>query len=264
MSFKDYLQTIGKTDNTIAAYLYTIDLFNEHFSRLDKHSIMAFKTFLMEKYSPRTVNLRISAMNAYLKYLESNLKMTTVKFQQQTFLENVISFADYEHLKHSLQTDGNDLWYFVVRFLGSTGARISELLQFKVEHVLMGYADLYCKGGKVRRIYIPTSLSTDTREWLRNNEVTTGFIFMSSKNTKLTAKGVSSQLKKLADRYGINQSVVYPHSFRHMFAKRFMQCHNDIALLADILGHESIETTRIYLRMTSEEQRSIINKIVDW
>ena len=80
----------------------------------------------------------------------------------------------------------------------------------------------------------------------------------------MSAKGVSSQLKKLAARYGIDVSVVYPHSFRHMFAKTFMQRYNDIALLADLLGHESIETTRIYLRMTSNEQRIIVNKTVDW
>lgn len=264
MSFKEYLIKLGKSENTIAAYLYTVRLFNESFSVLDEKNIMAFKTMLIDQFSPRTANLRISAMNAYLDYSKTGLKITTVRYQQQTFIENVISFADYEHLKKCLYHDGNHLWYFIIRFLGSTGSRINELLQFKVEHIVLGHADLYAKGGKIRRIYIPDSLATDALNWLEDIGVHSGFIFLNARGSVLTAKGVSSQLKKIADKYGVQQSVVYPHSFRHMFAKTFMQRYNDIALLADLLGHESIETTRIYLRMTSDEQRAIVNRTVDW
>lgn len=264
MSFEEYLIRLGKSENTIAAYLYTVRLFNESYSSLDEKSIMAFKTMLMDRFSPRTVNLRISAMNAYLDYTKTGLKITTVRYQQQTFLENVISFADYECLKSGLHCDGNYLWYFIIRFLGSTGSRINELLQFKVEHIILGHADLYAKGGKIRRIYISNSLAADALNWFETIGLHSGFIFLNNKGSLLTAKGVSSQLKKIAERYGVDQSVVYPHSFRHLFAKTFMQRYNDIALLADLLGHESIETTRIYLRMTSDEQRDIVNRTVDW
>ena len=155
-------------------------------------------------------------------------------------------------------------WYFVIRFLGSTGSRINELLQFKVEHVLSGSIDLYAKGGKIRRIYIPEALQKDAMVWMKERGMTSGYIFINRKGNRMTAKGISSQLKKLAIRYDMDPAIVYPHSFRHMFAKTFMQRYNDIALLADLLGHDSIETTRIYLRMTSSEQRSIVNKTVDW
>ena len=264
MTFSEYLRSTGKSENTINAYQTTVNLFFSSYTECNSVNLSAFKTQLIEKYCPRTVNLRVSAMNSYLEYCKSDLRIQTIRFKQQTFVENVISFADYECLKTGLKKDGNQLWYFLVRFLGSTGSRINELLQFKVEHVKLGHADLYAKGGKIRRIYIPDSLQTEVMEWLREIKLQSGFIFTNARGYPMSAKGVSSQLKKLAARYGIDVSVVYPHSFRHMFAKTFMQRYNDIALLADLLGHESIETTRIYLRMTSNEQRIIVNKTVDW
>ena len=93
---------------------------------------------------------------------------------------------------------------------------------------------------------------------------TTGFLFLNRFGKKITTRGISLQLKKLARKYGLDPVVVYPHSFRHRFAKNFLEKYNDIALLADLMGHDSIETTRIYLRRTSTEQREIVDKIVIW
>lgn len=81
---------------------------------------------------------------------------------------------------------------------------------------------------------------------------------------RITTRGISQQLKNYADKYGLDKKVVYPHSFRHRYAKNFLEKHNDIALLADLMGHESIETTRIYLRRTASEQQALVDKIVTW
>ena len=91
-----------------------------------------------------------------------------------------------------------------------------------------------------------------------------GFVFLNRYSERITTRGISGQLKKLAIRYGLDPVVVYPHSFRHRFAKSFLERCNDIAFLADLMGHESIETTRIYLRKTATEQRSIVDKVVTW
>ena len=99
--------------------------------------------------------------------------------------------------------------------------------------------------------------------WRKSNK-TSGFIFLNKYGERITTRGISGQLKKLAVKYGINPVVVYPHSFRHRFAKSFLDRCNDIAFLADLMGHESIETTRIYLRKTATEQREIVDTIVDW
>ena len=98
---------------------------------------------------------------------KERLCLKTVKVQQKNFLENEISNADYNFLLYQLKQDGNLAWYFVVRYLAATGARVSELIQIKIEHVQLGYFDLYTKGGKIRRLYIPTILQRETLEYLR-------------------------------------------------------------------------------------------------
>ena len=148
--------------------------------------------------------------------------------------------------------------------MAATGARISELIQFKVEHIKAGYIDLYSKGGKLRRIYIPKALKEEALSWLSEKNQESGFIFLNRFGERLTPRGISGQLKTLAKKYGIDTAVVYPHSFRHRFAKSFLERCNDIAFLADLMGHESIETTRIYLRKTATEQRELVDTIIDW
>lgn len=126
------------------------------------------------------------------------------------------------------------------------------------------YFDLYSKGGKLRRIYIPKSLQEEALIWLTEKKQDSGFIFLNQRGQRITTRGISGELKKFAEKYGIDKKVVYPHSFRHRFAKSFLAKCNDIAFLADLMGHESIETTRIYLRKTATEQREIVDEVIDW
>lgn len=191
-------------------------------------------------------------------------QIKAVKVQQKNFLENVISNADYKFLKNQLKKDGNLEWYFVVWFLAATGARVSELIQIKIEHVELGYFDLYSKGGKLRRLYIPKKLRDETAKWLAEENRSSGYLFLNRYGEKITVRGISQQLKNYAEKYGLDKKVVYPHSFRHRYAKNFLEKFNDIALLADLMGHESIETTRIYLRRTASEQQALVDKIVTW
>jgi len=264
-NFEKYLKSTNLAENTIAAYLFALRQYNEQWDSISKKNLRDFKVYLIEKYKPKTVNLRLRAINCYLESIgKSNLKIPFVRIQQKTFLENVISEADYEYFKNCLKRDNEMFWYFVIRFLAATGARVSELIQIKAEHVKIGYLDLYSKGGKLRRIYIPKTLQDEALAWLNEKQYESGFIFLNKYGDRITTRGISGQLKKLAARYGINPAVVYPHSFRHRFAKSFLERFNDIAFLADLMGHESIETTRIYLRKTATEQQSIIDKIIDW
>lgn len=264
-TFKEYLTQKKLAQNTILSYLYTQQQFHDLYPKVTRKNLNQYKLFLIEQYSPQTVNLRIRGLNCYLEYLKKDSwKIKLVRIQQKTFLENVISQADYLYLKECLKQEGELYWYFVVRFLAATGARISELLQIKVEHVRLGYIDLYSKGGKLRRIYIPKALQVETLTWLASSNKESGFLFLNRYGNPISSRGISSQLKSFAVKYNINPDVVYPHSFRHRFAKNFLEKFNDIALLADLLGHESIETTRIYLRRTSTEQQEIVNTVIDW
>ena len=265
ITFEDYLKKGNHSANTIESYLWTVDYFNAHYKEVTSENLLTYKGYLMENYKPKTVNLRIQALNKYLEYLNlPALRLKSVKIQQKNFLENVISNADYTFLKRQLKKDGNTEWYFVVWYLAATGARVSELIQIKIEHVQIGYFDLYTKGGKLRRLYIPKKLRSETMKWLDETNRSSGYLFLNRYGERITTRGISQQLKNYADKYGLDKKVVYPHSFRHRYAKNFLEKYNDIALLADLMGQESIETTRIYLRRTASEQQELVDKIVTW
>lgn len=263
--FKAYLAKTNLAENTITSYVWTVTYYLEHYKEVNKKNLLAYKGYLVENFKPQTVNLRLQAVNKFLEFSkQEKLRMKFVKAQQKNFLENVISDADYKFLKTKLKADGYDQWYFIVWFMAATGARVSELLQIKAEHVSVGYLDLYSKGGKMRRIYIPKKLCDEATKWLKERGLTTGYLFTNRTGNRLSTRGIAIQLKHFAENYGINREVVYPHSFRHRFAKNFLEKFNDIALLADLMGHESIETTRIYLRRTASEQQKIVDKVVTW
>lgn len=260
-----HLRGTNLAENTVKSYLFAVRQFYERYDSVTKRSLKEHKAWLIEQYKPKTVNLRIRAINCYLESIgKSAWALSSVKVQQKAFLENVISEADYTYFKNCLKRDGNLLWYFVIRFLAATGARVSELVQIKVEHIKLGHLDLYSKGGKLRRIYIPKALQEEALAWLNEIHRDSGFIFLNRFGERITTRGISGQLKKLAVQYGIDPAVVYPHSFRHRFAKSFLDRCSDIAFLADLMGHESIETTRIYLRKTATEQRLLVDNIVNW
>ena len=137
--FETHLRKENLSENTISSYVMTIKLFESLSDDITKKSLLAFKGYLIETYKPKTVNLRIQAINKYLEFIKKEkLKLQPIKLQQKKFLENVISDADYNYLKNCLKRDGNMDWYFVVRYLAATGARVSELIQIKIEHVMVG------------------------------------------------------------------------------------------------------------------------------
>lgn len=263
--FEKHLRGSNLSENTISSYLFAVKQYQEQYAEVTLKNLKAYKVWLIESYKPKTVNLRLRALNCYLESIgREKWKQPFVRVQQKAFLENVISEADYEYFKNCLKNEEEMFWYFVIRFLAATGARISELIQIKVEHIKLGHLDLYSKGGKLRRIYIPKALQNEALSWLASKHQESGFIFLNKYGERITTRGIAGQLKKLASKYDINPAVVYPHSFRHRFAKSFLERCNDIAFLADLMGHESIETTRIYLRKTSTEQREIVDNIVLW
>ena len=264
INFEQHLKRKGLSENTIRAYVYSTSFFLKKYS-LSTENLLEYKGYLIEKYKPKTVNLRIQGINKFLEFSgQEKMKLSFIKIQQKTYLEDVISHADYLYLKRSLKKDQNLKWHFVVWFLGATGARVSELIRLKIEHIETGYFDIYSKGGKVRRLYIPKKLRFDALRWLSNLNRTSGYLFINNQGKPITPRGISQQLKNYAKKYGLHPKVVYPHSFRHLFAKNFLHKYNDISLLADLMGHDSIETTRIYLRRSTSEQQNIVDRIVTW
>lgn len=197
-TFKNYLVKTNLAKNTVTSYVWTVNYFLTHYKEVNKKNLLAYKGYLVENFRPQTVNLRLQGINKYLEFAKQDkLKVKFVKVQQKNFLENVISDADYKFLKAQLKTDGYEEWYFVIWFMAATGARVSELLHIKVEHIQVGYLDLYSKGGKIRRLYIPKNLRIEAVKWLKEKGFVSGYIFLNRFGQRITTRGIASQLKHL-------------------------------------------------------------------
>lgn len=261
-----HLNEKGFSSNTIQSYEYAIRQLHEKVpADFSNENLLDHKDWLVNSFAPKTANNRITAINSYLDFLNyEGIRLKSLRVQQKPFLDNVISQEEYELMRDATNNDEELFWHYVLRFLTCTGARISELRMFTVKSVRVGNLDIVSKGQKLRRIYIASTLQVDAIKWLEQTGKDSGFVFSLNGDKPMSARGISLGLKRLAKKYGINQDVVYPHSFRHRFAKNFIEKNPDISLLADLMGHESIETTRVYLRRTASEQRDAVDAAIDW
>lgn len=265
INFCSWLEGKNRAENTIRAYSSAVRQFYSLYDCLDTDNLQLYKCFLLEHYKPRTVNLRIRALNCYMEYSHSPVTpVTMLRMQQNTYVENVITQADYEYLKQCLIRDGNHLYYYLIRFMAATGVRVSELIRIQTTDVEKGCLDIYSKGNKIRRIYIPKSLRLDTLRWIARENQPPGPLFLNRFGQPVTAAAIRGQLRKFSGLYGLDPAVLHPHSFRHRFAKNFIEVCGDISFLSDLLGHRSIETTRVYLHRSRAEQQVIINQVVNW
>ena len=215
--FKAFLSKSDLAKNTVTSYVWTVNHFLTTYGEVTKKNLLAYKGYLVENFKPQTVNLRLQGINKYLEFSKlDKWKLKFVKVQQKNFLENVISNADYKFLKRKLKEEGHTEWYFVVWFMAATGARVSELLQIKAEHVQMGYLDIYSKGGKLRRLYIPKNLRIEASNWIANRNLKSGYLFLNKYGERITTRGISHQLKHFAQKYGIDKKVVYLRQTHHL------------------------------------------------
>ena len=151
----------------------------------------------------------------------------------------------------------------MVMAMATTGARVSELLQFKIEDIIAGEVVLRGKGNKFRKFFFTKEFQRLVKEWAKETQVA-GYLCRSRFGDVMTARGVLEMLKKLEGPCKIKKEKLHPHAFRHFFAKMFLKKNKDVVQLADLLGHGSIDTTRIYLQRTHEEQKREFNRIVNW
>ncbi|MGN1412357.1 MAG: tyrosine-type recombinase/integrase [Oscillospiraceae bacterium] len=255
--FKNYLIEAERSPNTITAYLLAVRQYiATNGNDFSKMTLINYKNHLKEVYAVSTVNLKIQAINRYLQFIGIPQHLDCIRVHKVPSAENIITLGEYYKLLNGLSSMHDDYHYFMLRTLGETGCRINELLQIKCEDIRKGYAEMFTKG-KLRRIYIPDKLQADLISYITENRLE-GIIF------NCTRQNVHQMLKKFAKRFGVSEKVVYPHSFRHMFAIEFLKRNKDISLLSSILGHENISTTQIYLKLGSDEQRNRLNQTIDW
>lgn len=264
VNYEEHLEARQLSKNTIRSYLSTAHLLDELCPEITRKTLISFKNTLVERYAPASVNQKIQATNSYLDFLQlENLKIRPIKSAAQKYLQASLTLTEYEHLSSWLAGNGLHTYHFAIRIMAGTGVRVSELMNLSVEDARRGYGDVYGKGGKLRRVYFPAGLRSELERWVRNDKPER-MLMLNRFGAPLSARGLSSQLKVYARKSGLDPAVIHPHAFRHLFARQFLAHGGNIALLADLLGHSSLETTRIYLRQTVDEQKEHIDKLVCW
>ncbi len=248
--FKQMLYEEEKSKNTIDKYMRDIKMFTSWLGEkeLDKGLVVEYKKTLCENYAPRSVNSMLSSINALFMWLSwYDLKVKTLKIQRRIFAdkEKELTKSEYEKLLSTAQKQGNERLYYLMQTIASTGIRISELPFITVEAINCGKAIIDCKG-KLRYVFIPHKLCKMLKEYAQRNEIKKGSLFISRTGKPLNRSNIWNMLKKLCQNAGVSKDKVFPHNFRHLFARTYYSLEKDIVRLADILGHSSINTTRIY------------------
>lgn len=263
-SFREYLEDKELSDNTVRAYITAMEQYFSSFGKISKKNGLDWKRELQEKgLKAKSINIKLNAFNSFCGMVhDDGSKVKTMRVHQATAVSNVISEQDYQKLLDGLKNDGNMRWYYNIKLLASTGARVSEYVRLKKTDFSRGYAEMWTKG-KIRRIYIPRSFLNVADGYYSSFEPD-DFLAVGRDGGPITTRGVSQMLMTFAARYGIDKKVMHPHSFRHMFAVQFLRRNNNLSLLADVLGHSSVSTTAIYTRLTKEQQQDAVNKTINW
>jgi len=242
-----------KADRTLKKYRADIVRFLDsvkHDCDITKDDVMAYKQYIARKYKPRSINSYIVAINKFLKWTGcDDLKVKKLKMQEKYSIDNVASDSDYKRILRYAKKLGYPEMYMLIKTIKSTGIRISELSFFTVEAVKKSFYIHIRNKGKDRDAILKQDLARELRKYCKEYHITTGPIFTISKAT------IWRRLQKIAGAARVNLDKAHAHSFRHLFGKDYIEQFNDLVGLADLLGHSSLETTRIYTRNTNEEKR---------
>ncbi len=256
--YADYLSERELAENTKRVYIRQAELFLKFMGdeAITKKRVVAYKKLLEEK-TPKTatVNLYIVSLNSYLKYVGfEDCTVRTERVQKRQCPDNIITWDEYQKLLAYAGNSGRKKYYCIMRTLALTGIRISELCGCTVEALEKGKFTIRNKG-KQREVYLPDKLILELKTYCGQEKIETGVIFRGNAGKPIGRSAVYKMLRHLADMVGIPEEKVHPHSFRHLFAVTYMKQYSNLFELADILGHSSLETTRLYTVTTGEEKR---------
>lgn len=264
-AYKNYLVIEEKSQSTIDKYLRDVREFAEWLGdrEFDKTAVLTYKTELTERYAPASVNTILSSLNSFFAFNEwYELKVKTLKIQKQIFAsdEKELTKAEYERLLKAAKSKKNERLYLLMQTICATGIRVSELRYITVEAVFRGRAEINCKG-KRRTVFIPSQLCQILKQYIKEQKIKSGAVFVSKNGNPLNRSNIWTDMKKLCKSAGVSEKKVFPHNLRHLFARTYYSLQKDIVRLADILGHTSVNTTRIYTMESGEVHRKQIQKL---
>ena len=265
--YRIYLIEEEKSHSTIEKYIRNIRKFMVYTGgkEIDKSLVVSYKEGLMEsgKYKVSSINSMLNDINQFLEYQGwYELRVKTYRVQRPLFCPDnkYLSREEYKRLLKEAKNKGKVRLYFLLETLAATGMRVSELQFLTVQAVKRGMVEIHCKG-KVRRILLSSALKKELLLYAMQKRIKDGLVFRTSSGKAVNRSNVWKDMKELCRGARVNPDKVFPHNLRHLFAQCFYQVKRDLAELADILGHSSIETTRIYLISTGKEHRKELEKM---
>ncbi len=262
--FANYLCREEKSAATQEKYLRDVQVFCVYAGdkEITKELVVAWKKSLVEQsYAVRSINSMLASVNSLLDFLGlSACKVKNIRTQQQTYCTEDKELTKTEYLRLLAASKKNEQLNLVIQTICSTGIRVSELRYFTVEAIRYGEVTVDCKN-KTRTILVPRKLRDILLNYSKRHGITVGAIFITRTGNPLNRSNIWAAMKKLCEAAGVKPSKVFPHNLRKLFARTFYGIEKDIAKLADILGHSSINTTRIYIMTTGTEHRRKIERL---
>lgn len=263
--FKEYLMCEEKSRATIEKYIRDISSFYlwAEGKEVKKELVLEYKKVLFGKYASVSVNSMLSSINIFFEYNEwYELKVKSLKIQKQIFVdkEKELTKDEYERLLKVAKKRNNEQLYMLMQTICSSGIRVSELCYITVKAVKKRRADINCKG-KMRVVILPDELCEMLTKYIKERNITNGPVFITRNGKPLDRSNIWRLMKKLCDEADVSKQKVFPHNLRHLFARTYYSIEKDIVRLADILGHSSVNTTRIYTIETGETHRKQIQNL---
>lgn len=257
--FETYLENEERSAATIEKYIRDVRCFIEFIETrvCCKQSVLEYKTMLGSSYAVASANSMIAAINCFLRFCGYHeLCVKQFKMQRKVYCseEKELTRAEYFRLLDAANKKHNERLNLIIQTICGTGIRVSELEYITVEAVQRGEAVVNCKG-KNRRIFIVPELRKKLLRYTKEQQISTGIVFITRTGKPISRNNIWREMKSLCEEAGVSPSKVFPHNLRHLFARTFYGIEKDIAKLADILGHASINTTRIYIVTTGAEHK---------
>ncbi len=262
IDFENYLMEEEKSEATVEKYIRDIKAFADFLceSEPSKSELIRYKKSIAESYAPASVNSMLVSINSFLKFIgRTDCTVKLLKIQRQMFAseKKELTTAEYKRL---LTAAKNTRLELVIQTICETGIRVSELKYITVEAVNEGKAVVDCKN-KTRIIFIPSPLKKVLLEYIKKVGITAGTVFVTKSGKPLNRSNIWRDMKALCNRANVATDKVFPHNLRHLFARTFYSIERDIVRLADLLGHSSIDTTRIYTMETGKNHIFSLEKI---
>ena len=257
--FEKYLREEERSSATIEKYLRDLRSFAEFVGggEISKSTVLSYKNKLLESYAISSANSMIAAINCFFRFYGwYELCVKQFKVQRNAFCseERELTRDEYLRLIETANSKNNLRLSLIIQTICSTGIRVSELQYITVEAVNRGEAVVNCKG-KTRRIFIISGLKKRLLQYIKDKKISSGTVFITKGGRAVSRNNVWKEMKSLCEQANVSRRKVFPHNLRHLFARTFYGIEKDIAKLADILGHSSIDTTRIYIVTTGAEHR---------